>query len=870
MFTKTIGKSSIWFSIAVLIAFISGVGMFFYTQDYNVRGKVLGVQTEAPPLFRSSVRLVKSPSNPSVYAIVGNQKHRIRNEEVFYSYDYNFRNVRTISDRELNQYKLARLVKERGDAKVYYLSHEKNLKKYHPNPAAFNAYSNNRWEDVIEISSVDLSLWEEAILFKEAKSARVYYITEDYKKAWVPTEAEFINSGFQWHKVLTVYKGDVDAYENVDYGVNLVRARESARAGQANNTDTTPTNNTDTTPINNNSSAQLIISLDSSSPSAGLIPYATSDNEVVVFKLQAVNQNITIESINITKSGILSSEKIDSIIIEDENSVELGRNTAIGGNVTNIRFDNNSLVIPRSSTKKITVKVGFEAGSAVNHDVDFGIKREIDIQSNGVVSGIFPLIGAKHKLIAANNFVGQLKVESEILSVSARSVNLGSKQETIAKFIFNETTGNEKIAIKRIILNNDGSASDEAVENITLYQDGKAVKNAGKMQGRTVTIDLSDANIEIEDDDPVEITIKADILREENATLKFVINKASNITAEGLNEGYGIIISSPERFPIGRGSSDGYNKVTFNRQNIGFFAVSIDEDDRKIYRGQSDAVLGEFEMRNTNEDIYLQRIQLKINKTGGAPDLDENFVIKNESDNSNIVVLSKEKVVGGVIGDFSLSNYKIDASRTVSITVEIDVPEESASNNTYQIVIEDISYKIGLDNTEYSHGSSASGQVMTVYAPSLVIDVGPANNDGIGISGEDDVELASFDFAEETSDERIKITSLVASLTDASSDFSYVSGFSNLALYADGRRAAQIIEEPNSNTYTFTNLSISVNAGENSNVTLEADLADYTEGKTIQFRIDAVTAEGYRSGAPVYITGEGTISDSVTILWPSE
>ncbi|MFA5318726.1 MAG: hypothetical protein WC323_04660, partial [Patescibacteria group bacterium] len=814
------------------------------------------------PLFSGNVRLVKTANSPSVYAIVGNQKHLIRNEEVFYSYDYNFKNVKIISEAELNRYKLARLVKERGSTKVYYLSHEKNLKKYHNSLQAFNAYSNNNWGDVIEISSTDLNSWEEAVLFKEAGDSTVYFITADYKKAAIPSESEFINAGFQWDKILTLYKGDIDSYQTVDYNISLVQARERIQASQPSDSGASQNNNVD-------SLAQLIISLDSSSPEAGLIPYSTSGNIVAVFKAQAVNANITIESINITKSGILSADKVNSLIIEDENGVEFGRTAPISGNTTNIRFENNSLVVPQNSTKKLILKAGFNSGNELNHDVDFGIKEEMDIKCNGSISGVFPMYGEKQKLIAASNFVGQIEVKSDLINAAVRSVNIGSKQEQISKFIFTEKTGNEKVAIKKIILTSNGSASDQAVDNITLYKDGKVLKNAGKMQNRTMTIDLSGNNIEVEKDKSAEVTIKADILREEGSTLKFVIDKASDISAVGLSEGYGIIVSSPESFPIGRGASDGYNKVTFGRQNIGFFAVSIDEDDLKIYRGQDGSILGKFEMRNTNEDIYLQRIQLKINKTGGAPDLDENFKIRNETDNSDIITLADEKVAAGAIGDFSLSNYKIGANRTVSLTIRINVPEDSASGNTYQVSVQGLSYKIGLDNTEYFHGSSVSGQVMAVYAPRLVISADALSNDSVGIAGEDDIDLASFDFTESTSDERIKITSLVASLTTASDDLSYVSGFSNLALYAGGRRVSQLISEPSSSTYTFTNLSISISAGASSNITIKADAADYAEG-TIQFKIDAVTAEGYSSKAPVYIMGEGTISDSVTILPPSE
>jgi len=626
---QTISKSTIWFSIGILIAFISGVGMFFYSSDYyDAKGKVLGVQTSAPPLFKGDVRLVKTPENPSVYAIVGNQKHLIRSEEIFYSYDYNFKNVKVVSPAELNRYKLARLVKERGSSRVYYLSHEKNLRKYHHSLQAFNAYPSNSWGDVIEISSADFNSWEEAVLFKEAGKPTVYFITSDYKKAAVPSEGEFINAGFQWDKIITLYKADVDSYETVDYSINLVRSSQQTRAGQENNSNSGQNQNSNT---NTNTSAQLIISLDSSSPKAGLIPFSTTDNIVAVFKAQAVGENVTIESINITKSGILRSEKINSLLIEDENGVEFGRAPSISGNTTNIRFEN--LIIPRNTTKKLILKAGFNSGTELNHDVSFGIDAEYDIKSNAAISGIFPMHGEKHKLIAASNFVGQVEVESNLINSSARSINIGSKQEQISKFTFIETTGNEKVVITKILLTNNGSASDQAVENITLYKDGRVIKNAGKMQNRTALIDLSDNKIEIENDEPVEITIKADILREENSTLKFVINKATDISAIGLREGYGIIVSSSENFPIGRGSADGYNKVTFTRQDIGFFALSIDDDDLKIYRGQEDAILAKFELRNANEDIYLQRMQIKINKAGGAPDLDENFAIKNENDN---------------------------------------------------------------------------------------------------------------------------------------------------------------------------------------------------------------------------------------------
>ncbi len=864
--TKTIGKTSIWFSIGILVALITGASMFFYAENYNERGKVLGMQIEnIPPLFRSNVRLVKTRTNPAVYAIINNQKHKIRNEEVFYSYDYNFRNIRLISEQELNRYKLARLVKARGDSRVYYLSYEKDLKKYHPSPRAFNAYANNRWEDIIEVSSEDLSYWEEATVLKEKDSNKVYFITSDYKKSWVPSENEFINAGFQWHKVLTVNKADLDAYGGADYNINLVRRSREV-------VDTNPTDNTDPTVtptpvVNPDASTQLIISMDTASPVATLIPFSTSGNIVTVLKLQAVGQKVELNSIDITKKGILSSERVSTIILEDQNGVEIGRTSSMDGNMTRVSFGSAGLVIPRDSTKRLAVKVNFGFGAEVNHNVSFGIEKESDIKGNAVISGIFPLYGETHKLISVGNMIGQVKIDSAVLNANSREVNIGSKQETISKFNFSETTGNEEVKINKIILTSAGNASDQAVDNITLYQDGKAIKNAGKMQSQRVVIDLSDKKVIVKKKTPIEITIKADILREESSTLKFVISKASDISTYGLSENYGIVISSSESFPIGRGTQDGYNKISFGRRDIGFFTVSLTDTQKKVYRGEDSAILGKFELRNTNENIYLQRMKLRINKTGSAPDLDYDFIIKNETDNNNIATVSEEKVAGGVLGDFSLNNYRINANKTIAIGIRGVIPEESTTGNTYQAIVSEITYKIGLDNTQYTNSTVASGQLMTVYAPRIVIDAGTITS-GTVEAGGNDTEIASFSVDETTTDEAVKITGVVMSLTSASDDLSYVAGFSDLALYA-GSRASQAIAEPSSSTYTFNNLNITVPAGGTKTLTIRADTEDYALG-TVQFRIDAVTVQGYTSRASVYVEGEDTISDSVTFLPPTE
>ncbi|PIR94907.1 hypothetical protein COT95_01615, partial [Candidatus Falkowbacteria bacterium CG10_big_fil_rev_8_21_14_0_10_37_6] len=218
-------KSAIKFFLsASAAALLISIGIFYYVQAGAPEKNVLGenISGDANSLFGANVKLLKTANDAKVYAVVANQKYLIRNEEVFYSYDFNFANVSTVSTAEINKYPFANLVKEAGTGRIYYLSYDKNLKKYHPSPEAFNAYPGNNWGNIIEVSQKDLSFWQDANLLKAVNDNKVYYVVGG-KKAWVKTENEFKNSGFDWQKILTVFSGDLDTYANIDFSVNLVK-----------------------------------------------------------------------------------------------------------------------------------------------------------------------------------------------------------------------------------------------------------------------------------------------------------------------------------------------------------------------------------------------------------------------------------------------------------------------------------------------------------------------------------------------------------------------------------------------------------------------------------------------------------------------
>jgi len=262
-------------------------------------------------------------------------------------------------------------------------------------------------------------------------------------------------------------------------------------------------------------------------------------------------------------------------------------------------------------------------------------------------------------------------------------------------------------------------------------------------------------------------------------------------------------------------------------------------------------------------------MRIKIEKHKGAPDFEVNLTLRDETNKKAIVSIPKERIAGGVIADFSLDNYKIAADKAVIIKVLGDVPESAETNNAYQIIIPEFSYKIGLDNTEYRQTEETVGQLMRVYAPRATLTSAALSNGGTAAAGKVRIELGSFSVSA-SSDEQIKITGITAALNTGSADVNYVGGFSNLSLYSGARRVSNIIAQPNSRSYIFSNLNIQIAAGASLPITINADTEDIAGERNVQFMVETVSAEGYSSHAPVIIEGEGAISNAVSITKPAK
>jgi len=152
------------------------------------------------PLLRSGIK---------VYRIINNKRHWIPNPEVFNAYGYDWNRIQQVGLTELTAYPQARLLRAEGDIKVYYLT-ESDMIRHIPSPEVFNSY-NYKWEDIISISSTELSSYPVNDLIRLENGVKVYKL-ENGKKRWIKTAETFNRLGYDWTKIAPVNQTELNYY----------------------------------------------------------------------------------------------------------------------------------------------------------------------------------------------------------------------------------------------------------------------------------------------------------------------------------------------------------------------------------------------------------------------------------------------------------------------------------------------------------------------------------------------------------------------------------------------------------------------------------------------------------------------------------
>jgi len=163
--------------------------------------------------------LIKINEDNRVYRIIDNKKFWIPTAEVFNQMNYNWNNIKITDKITLDTYSRVKLTRAIGDVKVYYLT-ESGLKKWIQTETIFNSYG-NKWEDVIEVSGVELTAIPNGFLIKLQNAPRVYKL-ENNQKRWIQTAETFNRLKYIYMKPEIIPTILVKTFEEVKERIKLV------------------------------------------------------------------------------------------------------------------------------------------------------------------------------------------------------------------------------------------------------------------------------------------------------------------------------------------------------------------------------------------------------------------------------------------------------------------------------------------------------------------------------------------------------------------------------------------------------------------------------------------------------------------------
>src|SRR3989338_5574567 len=111
------------------------------------------------------------------------------------------------------QAKTIRLVKTANDAKVFLV--DNNRRVHIPNPSVFEA-GGYKWSDIKTVSQKEMNNIPDTALIKSPVDAKVYLV-KDGVRQWIPDEKTFLDGGLKWSDIVVISQPQVEFYNETEF-----------------------------------------------------------------------------------------------------------------------------------------------------------------------------------------------------------------------------------------------------------------------------------------------------------------------------------------------------------------------------------------------------------------------------------------------------------------------------------------------------------------------------------------------------------------------------------------------------------------------------------------------------------------------------
>jgi murein DD-endopeptidase MepM/ murein hydrolase activator NlpD len=281
------------------------------------------------------------------------------------------------------------------------------------------------------------------------------------------------------------------------------------------------------------------------------------------------------------------------------------------------------------------------------------------------------------------------------------------------------------------------------------------------------------------------------------------------------------------------------------------------ESNSQVFSQQSGAIIGLFEIRNNNQDISIEDIELTLAKNSTAPGLSETVFLVDYHSGNIISYVNGEKFNSGPV-IFSVNNLSLAARTELALALVTELPSTADNGDIYKIIFNKITYRAA--NGEYYYDEvGASGRSLSVSQADIYIYSNNDEDETSFIKGEDKVKIASF-IIEASADADAQITAIVLAKADTSGSITYNNGFSNLKVYLGAKKIGSVIAQPYGDSFTFDGFSYKLEAGERAELKVFADIDSDLKVSQTRLKLVNLVANEYVAGTSANVNGLGTAS----------
>ncbi|MDP2736696.1 MAG: M23 family metallopeptidase, partial [bacterium] len=711
-------------------------------------------------------------------------------------------------------------VKTADNPAVYYLDHERGLKKAYVSARAFLVYG-NKWSDIKIISQEELNKWPEVRLVKSADSRSVYYISNG-QKALIESEQQFIDSGFKWSDIITISQADLDEYKTTDFKVG------GAMVDYSDN--------------------PLSVALDSSSPAANYLVVNTNDNLLAVFSLNALDKLVEIKKLVLDLNGVFNSDLIKEIYLTNESDIEYSVMAAPNNRQAIFNFNSEPIIITPGGIRKIKVYINLNDSSAniANHRLGVAINQAANI-TGARVSGVFPIAAENFTFTSGDNILEKVVASELSLNINNNQAIIGSTEKNIGKFNLAEISGHADVFVKELKFANYGNADAASLNDFKLKNKaGQIVSTLPAMNSdRELIFKLNDYKISKNGNET--FTVLADVVSGENSLVNLYLLKAKVSSSQG-NFNLPVDITNLDE------------NITIGRETIGVVAKEL-KANNKVFTKQTGVIIGNFEIRNNNQKISLNRLNFSLEKNSATPGLIETVYLVNYNSGEVYAYFNGEQFNNGAV-NVNLNSLDLAAKENLVIALITSIPDSAPNGGYYKIILNNLNYRVA-SGLYLSDAIDSAGAKLTVSKSSLYLYPNNELGEQTFIKGQKNIKIASF-IIEGAAGGDTKITDLTFSRgSDSSGNISFDNGFSNLKFYI-GSSKVKTIKYPYSSDLSISSFSYILKSGTRSEIKIYADTETDLGASEIQLAISNLAAVNKDSSIPAIVNNLYTNSHKTT------